>query len=220
MATIMAFAASEALAEKLNAITQAQQVEPSVVHREILREIHDLFIDEVLTAYFNGPIDAVGAEGSVVNMILRGVGVISKAGRSLAMRLLEKLEPEDQTKLVEHFQKLQYELDGKMHIAFAFTPTEAERAKAVFAQVAEEEEVELDGLIEVLHSVAEGATGNFLDGTVAALKLGRFSRGLVKATQATIRKSTATAIDKGVPALGRKYRKDLAAYYKEMLFDV
>lgn len=220
MTTIMAFSASPALANYLEKIEALQASAPEVLQREILRGILDHFLEEVLTAYFNGPIQAVRAEGPVVNMIERGVGVISKAGRALALRLLEKLEPADQTNLVQHFATLQHQIDGQLYIAFPFARAQAEQVRAALAAAASGEKNSLDGLLEALHIVADGAIGNYLAGTASTLSLGRFSKGLVKATQATVRKSTATAINRGVPALGGKYRAMLASYYQDMLFSV
>lgn len=220
MTTIMAFPASAALAGHLQAIQTQQQEAPNVVHHNTLRHILDHFLAEVLGAYFTGPIEAVQAEGPVVDMIQRGVGVISKAGRALALRLLDKLEAGDQANLVQHFQQLQHTIDGQLYVAFAFTAADAAQVRQVLAAVANGEAEQLEAFLAVLHLVGDGAVSHYLDGTARALTLGRFSKGLVKATQATVRKSISAAINRGVPALGGKYRAMLAAYYASMLFEV
>jgi len=220
MTTIMAFPASAALAEHLRAMQTLQQESPNVVHHTTLRHILDHFLEEVLGAYFTGPIDAVQAEGPVVSMIQRGVGVISKAGRALALRLLDKLEPEDQANLVQHFQQLQHTIEGQLYVAFAFNEAQAAQVRQVLAAVANGEEGQQQAFLGALHLVGDGAVSHYLDGTAGALRLGRFSKGMVKATQATVRKSIATAINRGVPALGGKYRAMLAGYYQSMLFAV
>lgn len=213
----LVFTPSASLVGYLEALYSQQEAEPNQVHVDTMRGIVEYFIDEVIGAFFTGPIDAIGAEGSVVNIILKGVNVIRKTGRSLALRLLERITVEDQAGLVRHFKTLNFEQDGQQYVGFPFTEKEQQQVSASFARVLAGEEVDIDALVEVFQSIADGAIGHYMDNTVAAIEVKAFSRGLVRAARATIKKSTRVAINKGIPALGGSYRRGLVAYFDERL---
>src|SRR5699024_3101073 len=66
----VAFPASDALRERIDAFLKAAADRPTESHVDTLGQIIDPFLDEVLHAYFTGPIDAVHAKGAAVNVIL------------------------------------------------------------------------------------------------------------------------------------------------------
>src|SRR5699024_12458336 len=109
---------------------------------------------------------------------------------------------------------------GQLYMASSFTAAQAAQVRQVLAAVATCQEGQRQAFLDELLLVGDGAVSHYLDGTAGALRLGRLSKGMVKATQATVRKSIATAINRGVPALGGKYRAMLAGYYQSMLFAV
>lgn len=215
--TQLVFTPSDTLVAYLEKLYSGQRVAPNAVHTDAMKGIVEHFIDEVIQAFFKGPIDAIEAEGPVVNIILQGVAVISKTGRSLALRLLERVTVSDQAKLVAHFRTLHFERDGQQYIGFPLAPNVAARVEDIFAGITSGADRQSDSLVIAMQEIAKGALQHYMDATVETIEVGMFSRGLVRAARATINKSISTAINRGIPAMGASYRLGLVAYFESML---
>lgn len=218
--TRLVFIPSAALVGRLEQLYAHQATTPDKVHTEAMRGIVEHFIDEVIQAFFIGPIDAINAEGSVVNIILKGVGVIRKTGCSLALRLLERITLEDQAGLVQHFKQLHFQKGEQQYVGFSFAAPGQEQVQQTFTTVLAGEEVPIASLIETFQHIADAALYYYMDKTVEAIEIRAFSRGLVRAARATIKKSTSIAINKGIPAMGASYRRGLVEYFDKQLVEV
>jgi len=213
--TKLVFSPSEALVGYLEQLYSQHAAAPQKVHTDAMRGIVEHFIDEVNQAFFLAPIEAIEAEGSVVNIILKGVGVIRKTGRSLALRLLDRITTKDQAGLVAHFKRLHFQHEGQHYVGFSFAPEVQAQVTAVFAKVHENEEVPIDSLVEAFQQIADAALYHYMDSTMEAIEVKAFSRGLIRAARATIKKSTSVAINRGIPALGTHYRRGLVKYFED-----
>lgn len=215
--TQLVFTPSDTLVAYLEQLYSGLLVAPNIVHTEAMKGIVEHFIDEVIQAFFNGLIEAIKAEGAVVNIILKGVAVISKTSRSLALRLLERVTVADQANLVAHFQRLHFEKDGQQYVGFPLRSEAAAKVEEIFAGITSGADRQSDSLVIAMQEIAKGALYHYMDATVEAIEVGAFSRGLVKAARVTINRSISTAINKGVPAMGVSYRLGLVAYFEAML---
>ncbi|AFT70505.1 hypothetical protein B5T_02231 [Alloalcanivorax dieselolei B5] len=212
----VAFPASETLCQRIDAFLAKMRENPSGNHAADLDGITDPFIDEVLHTYFTGPIEAVNARGTAVNMIMGAMKVIRKAAHGLAGRLMRKASVEEQQALAQHFSSLRLEKDGGVFVGYPLPADLAERANRVFESFANGEG-EMAHLVEVMHGITDGAIENYLDKTLGSLKLGAINRGLVSTARATINKASTSAVDKGLPAMERSHRKPVVAYYQSLL---
>jgi len=217
--TKLVFMPSADLVAYLEQLYAHQDTAPDEVHTEAMRGIVEYFIDEVIQAFFTGPIDAIEAEGSVVNIILKGVGVIRKTGRSLALRLLERITVEDQAGLVKHFKQLHFQHDGQQYVGFSFAPEVQQQVQQTFSSVLAGEGVPISSLVATFQQIADAALQHYMDNTVEAIEVRAFSRGLIKAARATIKKSTNIAINRGLPAMGTSYRRGLVEYFAQRLVE-
>ena len=212
----VAFPASEQLRDRIDTFIESARGEPDRDHVAELEAIMDPFLDEVLHTYFTGPIDAVNAKGTAVNVILGAMKVINKAAHGLAHRLMRKASVEEQRALAEHFAALRLEKDGQVYIGYPLTPSLAERASLVFQEFADGQG-EMKHLVEVMDGISAGAIENYLDKTVGNLELGRINRGLVSGARTTIKKASASSVEKGIPAMDRAHRKPVVAYFESLL---
>lgn len=212
----VAFPASDQLRDRIDAFIESTRSEPDLDHATKLEAIMDPFLDEVLRTYFTGPIDAVNAKGTAVNVILGAMKVINKAAHGLAHRLMRKASVEEQRALAEHFTALRLEKDGQVYVGYPLSPSLAERACLVFQEFADGQG-EMRHLVEVMDGISACAIENYLDKTVGALELGRFNRGLVSGARATIKKASASSVEKGIPAMDRAHRKPVVAYFDSLL---
>src|SRR5690606_7127511 len=92
----VAFPASQALHERTQAFIKAVEDKPSLDHQALLSAIPSLFIDEVLAAFFAGPVDATGMTGSTASVIHGLMNMVGKASRALANKVLGKVTKEEQ----------------------------------------------------------------------------------------------------------------------------
>jgi phage-related minor tail protein len=72
-------------------------------------------------------------------------------------------------------------------------------------------------LVEVMDGISSGAIENYLDKTVGNLELGRINRGLVSGARATIKKASASSVEKGIPAMEKSHQKPVVAYFESLL---
>ncbi|GAA5118659.1 hypothetical protein [Alloalcanivorax gelatiniphagus] len=214
----VAFPASDTLRDRIDAFLQATAEEPERNHADRLDAIMDPFLDEVLHTYFTGPIDAVNAKGPAVNVILGAMKVINKAAHGLAGRLMRKTSVPEQQALAAHFSALRLEKDGQVFVGYPLSPSLAERASLVFQEFADGQG-EMRHLVEVMDGISAGAIEAYLDKTVGNLELGRINRGLVSGARATIKKASASSVEKGIPAMDREHRKPVVAYFESLLLD-
>tara|TARA_R100000655_G_scaffold82091_1_gene121561 strand:+ start:1065 stop:1733 length:669 start_codon:yes stop_codon:yes gene_type:complete len=212
----VAFPASDELRDRIDAFLEVTRQEPDSNHVQELEAIMDPFLNEVLHTYFTGPIDAVNAKGTAVNVILSAMKVINKAAHGLAGRLMRKTSVEEQRALAEHFRNLRLEKDGQVYIGYPLSPALAERASLVFQEFADGNG-QMPRLVEVMDGISGGAIENYLDKTVGNLELGRINRGLVSGARATIKKASASSVEKGIPAMEKSHQKPVVAYFESLL---
>ncbi|WP_101675662.1 hypothetical protein [Alloalcanivorax mobilis] len=212
----VAFPASDLLRERIDAFIEAVNSQPDGNHVARLEAIMDPFLDEVLHTYFTGPIDAVKAKGTAVNVMLGAMKVISKAAHGLASRLMRKTSSGEQQALAKHFAALRLEKDGKVYVGYPLAPSLAERASLVFQEFANGDG-QMAHLVEVMDGISSGAVENYLDKTVGNLELGRINRGLVAGARATIKKASASSVERGIPAMEKQYRQPVVAYFESLL---
>ena len=48
-------------------------------------------------------------------------------------------------------------------------------------------------------------------------ELGRINRGLVSGARATIKKASASSVEKGIPAMEKSHQKPVVAYFESLL---
>ncbi|HAB06078.1 MAG TPA: hypothetical protein DCE35_12080, partial [Alcanivorax sp.] len=96
------------------------------------------------------------------------------------------------------------------------SPALAERASLVFQEFADGNG-QMPRLVEVMDGISAGAIENYLDKTVGNLELGRINRGLVSGARATIKKASASSVEKGIPAMEKSHQKPVVAYFESLL---
>ena len=215
----MAFPASEALEESFRRFRDAVEQDPGGDHRALLRPLSDHFVDEVLAAFFEGPIAAVGEEGRNIHMIRRIMGAIGKAARGMAHRLMKHVSPNEQQALLEYFESLRMERDGHMYVSFPLEDALANRMTHAFDEFIENNEGDMDRLVDVMARMSEVAVEHFLDRIVNNLKLGAFNRGLVRTARATILKSSSMACSHALPDMEYSHRRPVLGYFRDMLVE-
>ena len=71
--------------------------------------------------------------------------------------------------------------------------------------------------VDLFCGISAGAIENYLDKTVGNLELGRINRGLVSGARATIKKASASSVEKGIPAMEKSHQKPVVAYFESLL---
>ena len=217
---VLAFPASAELDESYRRFREAVERSPSGDHRELLRPLSDHFVDEVLGAFFEGPMNAVGEEGRNIDLIRRVMRAIGKASRGLAHQLMKKATPQEQQALVAHFERLRHEIDGRLHVGFFLDDQLANRMIHAFDEFIENNEGDMDRLVDVMKRMARVTVENFLDGTTNCLHPGPFTRGLVRTARATILKSSSMACERALPDMELSHRPPVLGYFRDMLIEV
>ncbi|MBZ2187953.1 hypothetical protein K8B33_02485 [Alcanivorax sp. JB21] len=213
----MAFPASPRLEENLRHFISQADAEPETAHLALLEAVGEDFVSDLLAAFFDGPIDAVGAEGSVVSMIHKGVKVINKAARALLRSLLGKTGVAEQGALAAHFRSLMCEQEGQLYMAFPLDGTAGDQLVTTFRDFLAGQAGQTPKLVESLKAVCDGALVYFLDALVACVPLNAFNRGMVATARGTIRKAAYMAIEKGLPAMGREQKEPVVLHFQNML---
>ncbi|MCH8542829.1 MAG: hypothetical protein LAT61_04595 [Alcanivorax sp.] len=213
----VAFPASPRLEENLRTFIHKTEAEPDNSHLALLEAIGEDFVSDLLVAFFDGPINAVGAEGSVVSMIQGGVKVINKAARALLRSLLGKAGPAEQVALAAHFRALILERDGQLHMAFPLAGSAGDELAVTFRAFLAGQAGQTPKLVSSLKAVCDGALAHYLDGLVACVRLNAFNRGMVKTARGTIRKAAYMAIEKGLPAMAREQKEPVVLHFQGML---
>lgn len=216
----MAFVASTALADDIRRFVDQVSSARERVDHALVNRIADRFIEEMLYAFFSGPVDALEAEGRMVSLINGISNVVSKAAKGLTKRLLKKIDSDEQAGFAQHFDAMSFEREDGLHLGFLVEDTLAERMLATFESVLDQQadpgEVSPKELEALMHRITDGAIACFLDGSVAQLKLGRITRGLVSTARITIRKASYSASGH-LLSLPLEQRKLVVSYFKAML---
>ena len=79
----VAFPVSERLRANVEAFVAAVAQDPAANHQQKLDAITDDFINELLKAFFDGPVEALGVRGGMARVINGVVSVINKSARAM-----------------------------------------------------------------------------------------------------------------------------------------
>ncbi|WP_111656528.1 hypothetical protein [Isoalcanivorax indicus] len=213
----VAFPASARLQGNLRRFLDEVEAEPSVSHLHQLEAIGEDFVADLLTSFFEAPMAAVGAQGSVASMIQSGVKVINKAARALLRNLLSKATLEDQARLAACFRAMVLEQDGHMALAFPLDNANGARLQAAYAAFLDGQSGQTPALVDGMKAICDGALVHYLDGIVGCVKLNAFNRGMVATARATIRKAGMMAIEKGLPAMTREQKGPVVQHFQGLL---
>jgi hypothetical protein len=212
----VAFPESPQLRRLTDEFLRAIDESPDDDHAEHLRELVDHLVEELVSAYFDGPVNATGAQGGMVSVIQGVARIVRKTAGSMAGRLVGKVQAGEQQAMAEHLRRHRVERDGTTWSAFPLDPQRAERAVLTF-QEALAGERDSRHLVDTMKAIADGALEHYLDHTIAPLELNRWSRGMVSTARATIRKAAYSGIEKGLPGLPRSFREPVVRYFQDML---
>lgn len=219
----MTFVASTALADDIRRFIDQVGKEREQVDLMLVNRIAERFIEEMLYAFFSGPVDALEAEGRMVSLINGISNVVNKAAKGLTKRLLKKIDSDEQAGFAQHFTRMSLERETGLHIGFPVEDALAERMtttfEAVLAQQSEQGGIPAKELEALMHVITDGAIACFLDGSVAQLKLGRLTRSLVSTARLTIRKASYSASGH-LLSLPLEQRKLVVGYFMAMLVTV
>lgn len=194
----VAFPASQELDRRTKAFIEAALALPKQNHKRLLDDIPDTFIDEVLKAFFQGPVDAAGLTGGAASVIHGLMSMVGKASRALAGKVLSKVSLEEQAMLAKHFQMLTLEKDGVPYCGFPIDGELANEAMLMFQSFRDGSGDE-NQMIRIMTALGDGAITNFFDAPIGHIKVGFVTRGLVSAGRATIEKASHSMNGKLLP---------------------
>lgn len=212
----MTFAASDALAADIRRLTGENL--GSKVDHALINAIAERFIDEMLHAFFTGPMDALKAEGAMVNIINGVANIVNKAAKGLTKRLLGKIDAAEQAGLARHFSDISLEQPEGMRIGYALSDELASHLNVTFT-AALAGEGDKDALLSVMHGITDGSIAAFLDDSVAQLKTGMLTRGLIATARATIRTASHSASGH-MMSLPHAQRRLVIQYFQSLLTPV
>lgn len=210
-AMTLAFPVSDELRLHLDAFLEAPGEQVHLV------PLLDSFLSDLMAAFFDGPIQAVGAQGSVATMVQGGVKVISKAARALIRSLIGKAGPAEREALADHFRTLALVQGNELRIRLPMSEartTEIQRVFAAYLSGASGYSVQL---VAVMRELCDDALAQYFDALVACVRLNAFSRGVVATARKTIQKAAYMAVEKGLPALGRAHKEPVVRHFDGML---
>jgi hypothetical protein len=213
--TYMAFSASSRLATDIQRFIEEATARPVQVDHALVNDVADRFIDEMLHAFFLGPVNALGAEGAMVSLINGIANIVSKASRGLAKRLLKNIDAEEASGLAEHFESIRLELAEEIRLGFLLNEQLATRMKVTFT-AALEGEADHAELMSLMQAATDGAIACFLDDSVSRLKTGRLTRGLIATARGTIRKASNSASGH-LMGLPTKQQRLVVRYFQSLL---
>lgn len=196
----VAFPASQALDCQTRSFTEAALAAPKQSHQGLLDQIPDAFIDEVLKAFFQGPVDAAGMTGGTASVVHGLMSIVGRASRALAGKVLSKVTLDEQAMLAKHFQALMLEKDGAPYCGFPIDGELANEAVLMF-QSFRDGTGDQKQMIRIMTALGDGAIKNFFDAPLANIKVGFVTRGLVSAGRATIEKASHSMNAKFLPDL-------------------
>lgn len=196
----VAFPASPELDSKTRAFAEAALANPKQSQQGLLDQIPNIFIDEVLKAFFQGPVDAAGMTGGAASVIHGLMSMVGKASRALAGKVLSKVSLDEQAMLARHFQALTLKKDGVPYCGFPIDAELANEAMLMF-QSFRDGAGDQKQMIRIMTALGDGAISNFFDTPLANIKVGFVTRGLVSAGRATIDKASHSMNAKLLPDL-------------------
>lgn len=212
----IAYEASPSLKQSIERFIDGMLAAPGRCHLEELDALVVPFVDEVLSVFFKGPLEAAKAKGPSARLILGAMRVINRSADSLIGRLMKNTTVDEQLALARYFCNLRRYRGDKLYVAYPLSPAMAEKASLVF-QASLLGDEDMAGLLDVLQAINDGAITHFMDNSVACLTLGRVNRALVSAARVTICKATASATHKGLPGMEASARKAVVHYFDQML---
>lgn len=215
----VAFPASQTLHERTQAFIKAVQDKPSQDHQALLSAIPTPFIDEVLAAFFAGPVDATGMTGSTASVIHGLMNMVGKASRALANKVLGKVTIEEQKVLARHFVSLTHEKDGQPYTGYLMDPELANEALLMFESF-RTGDGDREHLIRIMSAMADGTIREFFDKPMSMVKVGMVTRGLISAGRATIEKASHSMNGKILPDLEPDVRQRVLAYMESLLVEL
>ncbi len=215
----VAFQSSEELYQRSMAFISAVRQAPGSNHQQLLDQIPDLFIDEVLHAFFEGPVDATGMSGSTASLIHGLMNMVGKASRALTGKVLSKVSIEEQQALASHFANMTFTVGEQPYCGFPLDAEIANEALLVFDLYRNGDE-DRANLVKVMLAMGDGAIEHFFDRPMGMVKVGMLTRGLVSAGRATIEKASHSMNGKIVPDLEPVARQRVLDYMENMLVEV
>lgn len=215
----VAFNSSEQLYQHSVDFIQAVETSPNGDHQALLDRITELFIDEVLHAFFQGPVDATGMTGSTASIVHGFMNMVGKASRALSAKVMSKVSAEEQQALAQHFKVLTLHVDGKPYCGFPLDDEFANEAVLMF-ETYRTGGVDRAHMVRIMTALGDGAIEYFFDRPMAMVKTGMITRGLVNAGRATIEKASHSMNGKIVPDLEPVPRQRVLDYMEGMLLEV
>lgn len=184
----MAFKASESLANNVRQFLAYVDGSPSRVDNTLLDAITDDFLDQMLDAFFMGPVNAVENPGRLASIMQSINNVVGKIAKGLAKRLLKKIDTEEQAGLAAHFKSICIDKGDSFYIGFPLTDDYAKRAFTAFGW--SKDEMDEAELTKVMHEMTENAIHYFMDKAVDQLKVGRIVKGIVSTARVSVQKAS------------------------------
>lgn len=214
----VAFQASPELQENTLAFVQAVQARPGENHQALLEKIPHPFIDEVLAAFFEGPMLATRIQGGAANMIHSLMHMVGKASRALVGKVFSKVHPDEQIELARLFSSMMIECDGTPYCGFLIDAELANEAGLMF-QNFRHGDGDTDHLVRVMEGISSGAVESFFDRPMGCVKVGMVTRGLVSAARVTIHKAAHSVNARVLPELDPGPRQRVLDYFDAMLME-
>lgn len=215
---LVAFPASDRLYGNTRAFIDAVAAAPEANHQALLDAITEDFISEVLAAFFDGPVQALGVTGGMAKVIDGVVSIISKAARAMTGKVLRKVSQEEQLRLAAHFDAIEVIRDGQPYCAFPLDPELANEAVLMF-EMFRQGNGDPAQLQKIMRAICDGAIEYYFDRSLGCVKVGTFTRGLVSTGRATIAKAAHSALEKTLPGLHPKARQPVLDYFEGMLME-
>lgn len=211
----IAFVASEKLMNDIDKAVNAERV-----NYALLNTVATQFIDEMLEAFFIGPLLAMQADSHLVSIIQGIATVINRAAKQLTRRLLKKITLEEQQALADHFHHISFRHEGRPRIGYGIDADFAQFAVDTYQSILRKHNTDIDDyradLLQVMDGMTLRAIEVFLDDTVAALHVGRITKGIIRAARASMRKGAHTAAGH-LSNLSLTERQDVIVYFQDML---
>lgn len=213
----LAFTESDALTRHKNAFIRAVEDNPQGDHSDKARAMMNQLVDELVTTFFDGPIEASGARGGLVSAIRSAASVVRKTGQSTSGRLVARVEPgEAQQALARHLGSHRVERSGETLAMFPLSPGTGEQVVRAFDEVLGGRR-DMSDLMTAMKGIADDALAHYLDRVMEPIELNRFSRSMVSTARGTIRKAAYSGIEKGLPGMPWKFREPVVRYFHGML---
>lgn len=212
----VSFPSSKELHSRTRAFISAVTQDPDTHHQSLLDQIPNIFIDEVLEAFFVGPMDATGMKGGGASIMHGLMNVVGKASRALASKVFSRVSLAEQKVLAEHFQQISLEKEGQTYCGYLLDAELANEAALMFESF-RRGSGDREHVARVMVAIGDGTIKNFFDIPISSIKVGMVTRGLVSAGRATIEQASHSMNGKLLPDLKPKVRQRVLDYTEEML---